>query len=63
MIYVDSSELKRYLLKCIDDVIKKIEKSVYDLIIKRNDEVHSELNRMISVATSPAHTCEKLVSI
>ncbi len=37
MIYVDSSELKRYLLKCIDDIIARLERAVYDLVIKRND--------------------------
>jgi hypothetical protein len=63
MIYVDSSELKRYLLKCIDDVIRRLERSVYDLVMKRNDEVHTELNRMIAVATSYAHDCETLVQI
>lgn len=61
MIYVDSSELKRYLLKCIDDVIARLERAVYDLVIKRNDEIHGELAKMVAVATTPAYNCDKLV--
>jgi hypothetical protein len=41
MIYVDSSELKRYLLKSIDEVIMRLEKSVFDLVTKRNDEIQA----------------------
>ena len=41
MIYVDSSELKRFLLKCIDEIIARLERSVFDLVMKRNDEIHS----------------------
>ena len=63
MIYVDSSELRRYLLKCIDDIIIRLEKSVYELVMRKNDEIHSELTKMMAMATSAAYTCDKLVEI
>ncbi len=63
MIYVDSSELRRYLLKCIDDIISRLEKSVYELVMRKNDEIHSELTKMMAMATSAAYTCDKLVEI
>jgi hypothetical protein len=63
MIYVDSSELKRYLLKCIDEIILRLERSVYELIMRRNDDIHLELTKMITIATSHANSCARLVEI
>lgn len=37
MVNVDSRELKHYMLKCTDDVIRKLEKSVYDLVMAKKN--------------------------
>lgn len=63
MILVDSSELKRHMLRIIDEIQEKIEKSVYLLVMKRNSQIQSSLDNMILMASSPAMTCEKLVEI
>ena len=31
--------------------------------MKRNDEIHTELSKMITVATTAAYTCHKLMVI
>lgn len=54
MVNIDSSELKSYLLKCVRDIIKKMEKSVYELVMNKNNEIKVELDKMISTATSRA---------
>jgi hypothetical protein len=41
MINVDSSELKTFLLKNVQQVIEKLEKSVYDLVMKKNDDIQA----------------------
>lgn len=37
MVNVDSGELKTYLLKCTEDAIRKLEKSVYDLVMAKKN--------------------------
>ena len=37
MINVDSSEMKNYMLKNILQIIRKMEKSVFDLVMKRSN--------------------------
>lgn len=31
--------------------------------MRKNDEIHSELTKMIAMATTAAYTCDKLVEI
>lgn len=63
MANVDSSQLKTYLLKCTEDVIRKLEKSVYDLVMNKKNEIQNELEHMISTATSKIEDCKTLVKI
>lgn len=37
MVNIDSSELKRYLLKASEQIIQKMEKSVYELVMSKNN--------------------------
>ena len=63
MINVDSSELKRYLLKAAEQIIQKMEKSVYELVMNRNNDIQNELENIMTTATSKATDCARLVQI
>ena len=51
------------MLKNIQQVIKKMEKSVYDLVMRKNNDIQTELDAMIAKAKSKAKDCQKLVEI
>lgn len=63
MVYIDSTELKRRCLKLIQQLIERLEKSVYELVMQRNTHILRELTRIVEVASEKAYTSEKVVEL
>lgn len=56
MVYVDSTELKRRCLKLVQQIIERLEKSIYELIMQRNLHILKEMTRIVEVASEKAYT-------
>jgi|JI9StandDraft_1071089.scaffolds.fasta_scaffold371560_2 hypothetical protein len=63
MVYIDSTELKRRCLKLVQQIIERLEKSIYELVMQRNIFILKELTRIIDVASEKAYTSEKVVEL
>lgn len=47
MVYVDSTELKRRCLKLIQQVIERLEKSIYEIVMNRNTMILKDLTKIM----------------
>lgn len=63
MVYVDSTEFKRRSLKLIQQVVERLEKSIYEIVMNRNAHILKEMTKIVEVASEKAYTSEKVVEL